>query len=241
MSSPSSEDDVDESSPNRDNKSRNDNIFDLDKIFEGDADNIEVMIEGEHPLSEGDGVEQELNIENSVEVPNDSVVVMVDEANFVIYTNMEYSLKTITEWGFEELVEIFKGKKIDIAALKFMTLADVDALIPIQMLGTRIKFRQRLLEWRIENVSTIHFMTLGRPDQTRVRIDQIGNRPDWEQTRVRTRVERDQSGNQSGNRPEWEWNGYVVLYKLLKRMICFSQNLKSETPFSKKLSFFGKF
>lgn len=93
----------------------------------------------------------------TIPIPDNSVVVL-DGESYVIYSNLEYVSKLVNDWGFDdELVQSLKDKIIDVDALKFMTLADVDILIPCEKLGTRIKFRQKLLEWRLQNVSIFDF------------------------------------------------------------------------------------
>lgn len=42
---------------------------------------------------------------------------------------------------------------IDLECLQYMSSEDVNDLIPRQQLGLRIKFKQKLKQWRLENVN----------------------------------------------------------------------------------------
>lgn len=94
----------------------------------------------------------------------------VEEMNFLEVPTL------LLQWELSELAEDFAGeynfhqvptlslvefkrkfnilaKGIDYEALKALTVQDVDKLIPDSKFGIRVKFRQKLLEWREANVS----------------------------------------------------------------------------------------
>lgn len=53
----------------------------------------------------------------------------------------------------------FLEKCVDLEVLKCLTVHDIDKLIPQEeKFGLKIKFRQKLFEWRYQNVSTCVFI-----------------------------------------------------------------------------------
>ncbi|XP_071057324.1 uncharacterized protein [Onthophagus taurus] len=62
--------------------------------------------------------------------------------------SFEYVAQLLEEWNLPDLITDFKEKGIDIEVLKVLTVQDVDNLIPLDRFGLRIKFRQKLFEWK---------------------------------------------------------------------------------------------
>ena len=73
------------------------------------------------------------------------------------FEDLEESQKLLWSWGFQPLMDIFESRYIDLQCFKIMNYDDLNELIDREMLGLRIKFRQKLIEWRTENVSLKYF------------------------------------------------------------------------------------
>lgn len=125
--------------------------IDLRSVISSDDEINEIEYENGNPVPED-------STNTTVNIPDNSVIVLDGPNDFVIYTKMDYCSKVVSDWGFDqEIVQSLKDKLVDIDSLKYMTIADVDLLIPVEKLGIRIKFKQRLIEWRLVNVSIFNF------------------------------------------------------------------------------------
>lgn len=74
----------------------------------------------------------------------------------------QYVYYLLTVWGFEDRIhDLVKMQKIDMTCLKYMQNDDLNILFPCSNLTGRIKFRQTLWQWRVDNKVGIFFTPAG--------------------------------------------------------------------------------
>lgn len=99
-----------------------------------------------------DQIEGDIIVEiENVEIEN----VETENVEITFHSDQDYIISLLDLWELNDLQERFIAMNIDVTCLKFMTNDDINLLIPVTSLALRIKFRQKLFEWRLINVSVL--------------------------------------------------------------------------------------